>query len=149
MRLVIFDPETFQSGVPEVGVGWKLFALLIVVLTGWSFADSEPYTSTGLIHLMMSALSAAGLALMAFEIDFLPRKFWRAFSVAYAVYSVGLMAFSSQNLYKQYAVDGRSLSAVVSAFLIMATLQIAINIGLWVNASSRFSPRGNACSVRR
>jgi hypothetical protein len=125
-------------------VGWKLFALLIVVLTGWSFADSEPYTSTGLIHLMMSALSAAGLVLMAFEIDFLPRKFWRAFSVAYAAYSVGLMAFSSQNLYKQYAVDGRSLSAVVSAFLIMATLQIAINIGLWVNASSRFSARGNA-----
>lgn len=54
------------------------------------------------------------------------------------------MAFSSQNLYKQYAVDGRSLSAVISAFLVMATLQIAISFGLCVNASSRFSARGNA-----
>ncbi|MGT2503395.1 hypothetical protein ACVOMS_26570 [Bradyrhizobium guangxiense] len=125
-------------------MGWKLFALLMAVLTRWSFADSDSYTSTGLVHLTMSALSAVGLVLMAFQIDFLPRKFWRAFAAAYAVYSVGLMAVSSQNLYKQYAVDGRYLSAVISAFLVVATLQIAISIGLCVNASSRFSARGNA-----
>jgi hypothetical protein len=123
-------------------VGWKLFTLFIVVLTGWSFADSDSYTSTGLINLMMSALSAVGLVLMAFEIDFLPRKFWHAFAAVYAVYSLALVGFSSQSLYKQYAVDGRSLSAIVGAFLIMATLQIAISIGLWLNASSRFSARG-------
>lgn len=125
-------------------MGWKLFALLISVLTGWSFADSNSYTSTELVHLTMSALSAVGFVLMAFQIDFLPRKFWRAFAAAYAVYSVGLMAFASQNLYKQYAVDGRSMSAVIGAFLVMATLQTAISIGLCVNASSRSSPRGNA-----
>ena len=123
-------------------MGWKLFALFIVVVTGWSFADSDSYSSTGLINLMMDALSAAGLVLMAFEIDFLPRKFWRVFAAAYAVYSLVLMGFSSQSLYKQYAIDGRSLSAIVGAFLIMATLQIAVSTGLWLNASSRLSAQG-------
>jgi len=126
----------------EVSVGWKLFALFIVVVTGWSFADSDSYSSTGLINLMMDALSAAGLVLMAFEIDFLPRKFWRVFAAAYAVYSLVLMGFSSQSLYKQYAIDGRSLSAIVGAFLIMATLRIAVSTGLWLNASSRLSAQG-------
>lgn len=64
-------------------MGWKLFALLMAVLTGWSFADSDSYTSTGLVHLTMSALSAVGLVLMAFQIDFLPRKFCRANSGAH------------------------------------------------------------------
>jgi hypothetical protein len=126
----------------EVSLGWKLFALFIVVMTGWSFADADSYSSIGLINLMMNALSAAGLALMAFEIEFLPRRFWRAFAPAYAVYSFVLVSFSGQSLYKQYAIDGRSLSAIVGAFLIMAALQIGISIGLWINASSRFSAQG-------
>lgn len=117
-------------------MGWKLFALFVVVLTGWSFVGSDSYGPTTVVNLTMSAVSAAGLVLMAFKIELFPRAFWRAFAAAYAVYSLVLVGSSGLSLYKQYAIDGRSLSVVASAFLVMATFQIAISMGLWVNASN-------------
>jgi len=48
------------------------------------------------------------------------------------VYSAVYMMNFVPNLYRQYAVDGKSLSVVLGAFFLFGALQIAVSLGLWL-----------------
>ena len=117
-------------------MGWKIFAILFAVITAASIASPNSYNSVvGIVDVAMNAPAAIGLVLMAFGINFLRREFWRGFARVYSIYSIVYVGIFTQGLYKQYAVDGKSLSIVLGAFLIFGALQLSACIGLWLYGS--------------
>lgn len=108
-------------------MGWKLFALLNVLLTLWMLTHPEPhsYSLLGIVYFAIQVLVTIGLVLMAFEVNALPRKFWRGFAAAYFAYA--FLVFTGNVcvvLYQRDPIDGE-------AALGYALYNFAISYGLW------------------
>lgn len=102
-----------------------------MLLTSYGLGDLGSYGPVKTINFVMEILSTIGLVLMAFELKFLPRKFWRAF--AGVCFAKCFIALVGAGLYEQYALDGRALEA----FLIYALFHFAVGYGLWLNGSKQ------------
>ena len=114
-------------------MGWKIFAVFFAFVTVLGMTNTHSYSGAmQLLDTAMSVPAALGLVFFAFKIELLPRKLWSAFALTYAVYSAVYMMNFVPNLYRQYAVDGISLSVVLGAFFLFGALQIAVSLGLWL-----------------
>ena len=122
-------------------MGWKIFAVFFAFVTVLGMANAHSWNGgVQLPDMAMSIPAAIGLVLFAFKIELFPRGFWKTFARMYAVYSFVYMMIFVPGLYKQYTVDGKSLSIVLGAFLIFGALQVAISLGLWLySLSNRFT----------
>jgi len=112
-------------------MGWKIFAILFAIITILGIVNARGDAGAmDVLDTMMTIPAAIGL-LFAFRIEIFSHRPWRPFALAYAAYSLFCIAIFSRSLYKQYAVDGKSLSIVLGAFLISGALQLAVSRGLW------------------
>lgn len=130
-------------------MGWKLFAFFAVLLACYGIADAGAFSAVQIVDLVIEVLSASGLVLMAFEIDFLPGTFWRGFAGAYLAY------YSIWFAEKAFITEGGPASVIIENALTFAAFHIAVGYGLWLNGSSheqhgggrfgRQSARGFVC----
>lgn len=119
-------------------MGWKLFAVIFVLITVLGVVSPHSYSSPAeIIDTVMNVPASIGLVLMAFGISFLSRKVRRGFALAYTAYSVVYIEMLSRGLYKHYAVEGKAFSVVAGAFLLFGGLQFAVCVGLWLYALNR------------
>ncbi|WP_375312601.1 hypothetical protein WHZ77_04655 [Bradyrhizobium sp. A5] len=111
-------------------MGWKLFALFAIVLACYGVADAGTFSAAQIVDLTIEVLSACGLVLMAFKIDFLPGTFWRGFAGAYfAYYAIGFAE-------KAFITHGGPASVIIENALTYAVFHTAIGYGLWLNGST-------------
>lgn len=112
-------------------MGWKLFAFFTVLLASYGVADVGTLSSMQIVDLAIELLSACGLLLMAFKIDFLPGTFWRGFAIGYlAYYSISFAA-------RALATKGGPTSVVVENALTFALFHVAVGYGIWLNSSKQ------------
>jgi hypothetical protein len=111
--------------------GWKLFALLNVLLTSYGLHDLGDAGPAMTLNFVIEVISTIGLVLMAFELNFLPGRFWRVFAGVSFVHC--FIALVAAGLTGQYALDGRGLEA----FLVYALFHFAVGYGLWLSGSKR------------
>lgn len=112
-------------------MGWKFFAFFAVLLACYGIADAGTLSAVQIVDLAIEVLSASGLVLMAFEIDFLPGTFWRRFAGAYFAY------YSIWFAEKAFITEGGPVSVIVENALTYAVFHIAVGYGLWLNGSRR------------
>lgn len=110
-------------------MGWKLFAFFAVLLACYGIADAGAFSAVQIVDLVIEVLSASGLVLMAFEIDFLPATFWRGFAGAYFAYY--FIWFAE----KAFVTEGGPASVIIENALTFAAFHIAVGYGLWLNGS--------------
>lgn len=111
-------------------MGWKLFAFFAVLLACYGIADAGTFSAVQIVDLAIEVLSASGLVLMAFEIDFLPGTFWRGFAGAYfAYYAIGFAE-------KAFITNGGPASVIIENALTYAVFHTAVGYGLWLNGSA-------------
>jgi hypothetical protein len=120
-------------------MGWKAFAAVFTVITILGVFKSH-LSAADIFDAMMEILAAIGLALFAFKVEFLSRRFWQVFALGYAAYSLVCVVILSHGLYKQYAVGQKSLLIILGAFLVVGGLQLAVSLGLWLYVTN-FPPR--------
>lgn len=110
-------------------MGWKLFAFFAVVLACYGIADVGTFSAIQIIDFAIELLSASGLVLMAFKIDFLPGTFWRGVAGAYlAYYAIGFAE-------KAFITHGGPASVIIENALTYAIFHAAVGYGLWLNGS--------------
>lgn len=110
-------------------MGWKLFAFFAVLLACYGVADAGSFSPMQIVDLAIEVLSACGLLLMAFKIDFLPGTFWRGFASAYFVY------YSIWFAEKAFVTKGGPTSVIIENALTFALFHVAVGYGLWLNGS--------------
>ena len=111
-------------------MGWKLFALFAVLLASYGIADAGTFNAVQIVDFVIEVLSASGLVLMAFKIDFLPDTFWRGFAGAYFAYYAIWFAE------KAFITNGGGpASIIIENVLTYAVFHSAIGYGLWLNGS--------------
>lgn len=111
-------------------MGWKLFAFFAVLLACYGIADAGTFSAVQIVDLAIEVLSASGLVLMAFKIDFLPGTFWRGFAGAYfAYYAIGFAE-------KAFITHGGPMSVIIENALTYAVFHTAVGYGLWLNGSA-------------
>lgn len=121
-------------------MGWKLFAFFAVLLACYGIADAGASSAVQIVGLVIVVLSASGLVLMAFEIDFLPGTFWRGFGGAYFAY------YSFWFAEKAFITEGGPASVIIENALTFAVFHMAVGYGLWLNGS-RHEQHGAARQV--
>ena len=112
-------------------MGWKLFAVFSSLLACYGVADAGTLSPLQIVDLAIELLSACGLLLMAFKIEFLPGTFWRRFAVGYLVY------YSIWFAEKALITKGGPSSVVVENALTFALFHVAVGYGLWLNGSKQ------------
>ncbi|MGL9623089.1 hypothetical protein QRQ56_34475 [Bradyrhizobium sp. U531] len=111
-------------------MGWKLFAFFAVLLACYGIADAGTFSSVQIVDLAIEVLSASGLVLMAFKIDFLPGTFWRGGAGAYfAYYAIGFAE-------KAFITHDGPASVIIENALTYAVFHTAVGYGLWLNGSA-------------
>ena len=72
-------------------IAWKIFAVFsVLVITAWLAAISfgyEQMNAMDIITVPIIVTGIYGLTTFAFSLPSLPRKFWRAFHVLYAIFA--------------------------------------------------------------